>query len=768
MLQSSRCRHSSIILAEACCFCNSSAPQKLLDLCFNYINKYLVTICEYTGYSAYLKLKEGISLPVEICEKLLTVRSQSLESIDSTFVNIFKDTRNTRLKRVQLRKSKILDHDLEILLSHNLLELELAQSKELTHNCIRHISKYGASLLSLSIGEGVDIFSHSIFYSLGDWIQSHIMNVPNLRRFSLKSCRELPDDFYALLLSPMSCLTYLDLSNCGSLDDFKYSEHLVNLRTLILYNVDKIEGMTEAICKLKNLTHLDISQSRDDHRRFTKPTATLSTLVENLPHLMSLDISGTDLAGTGVAETDKARGSDIPGLISRVSNPFHFLGLYETLHDACLRHDLPAKLIAGNANEEQILISALAYMDRTEMLQKVLNELFHLFRFETCQFVGQALNVVLEAMNRHLSERHIQISGSATLFYIVKGTSSELHEVVHVKRKIISTLLNGMSVHRNDETMMRNGCLTLCQFKIPIDVLFEYERLVDVLLYSVHGMSSSESFVQRIGIYLLNSLACQVDGQQKIRLGELGAINKMIWLISERLDRGYCDDVLEVAWSTMWNITDETPANCRKFLENNGMEYFLSCLKRFPDKEDLLRNMMGLLGNVAEVKELRHYLMHPEYLSVFSDLLESRCDGIEVSYNAAGVISHIASDGPDFWVVVEPSRQDVLDRMIKAIDSWNLESPRNINYRSFEPILHLVKVFHTPECQRWAVWALANLTKVYPEKYCHLVEKEGGLELLKEISQHLDPPAAIKDLAAIVIEHCVKYKNHDWQQELDG
>lgn len=51
--------------------------------------------------------------------------------------------------------------------------------------------------------------------------------------------------------------------------------------------------------------------------------------------------------------------------------------------------------------------------------------------------------------------------------------------------------------------------------------------------------------------------------------------------------------------------------------------------------------MMGLLGNVAEVKELRHYLMTPEYLTVFSNLLQSSCDGIEVSYNAAGVISHI-------------------------------------------------------------------------------------------------------------------------------
>lgn len=61
----------------------------------------------------------------------------------------------------------------------------------------------------------------------------------------------------------------------------------------------------------------------------------------------------------------------------------------------------------------------------------------------------------------------------------------------------------------------------------------------------------------------------------------------------------------------------------------------------FPDKDDLLRNMMGLLGNVAEVKELRDDLVTSENLSVFADLLDSKCDGIEVSYNAAGVISHI-------------------------------------------------------------------------------------------------------------------------------
>lgn len=54
---------------------------------------------------------------------------------------------------------------------------------------------------------------------------------------------------------------------------------------------------------------------------------------------------------------------------------------------------------------------------------------------------------------------------------------------------------------------------------------------------------------------------------------------KMLILIADRLERRVCDDVLEVAWSTMWNVTDETPDNCKRFLDNNGLYFFLSCLE---------------------------------------------------------------------------------------------------------------------------------------------------------------------------------------------
>ena len=106
-------------------------------------------------------------------------------------------------------------------------------------------------------------------------------------------------------------------------------------------------------------------------------------------------------------------------------------------------------------------------------------------------------------------------------------------------------------------------------------------------------------------------------------------------------------------------------------------------------------------------------------------------------------------------------RSLVLDRMVKAINRWDIESSRGINYRSFESIFrrelmipiisyllslsdqqarcvghphphhhhhHLIIIIiiititiilnrlvgccHTVECQLWAVWALANLTTV--------------------------------------------------------
>ncbi|XP_055687594.1 protein zer-1 homolog [Lutzomyia longipalpis] len=733
----------------------------LLEIVFKFLSENLSVVCDENKFDHNLELNEGVYIPNEICDRLLKYYQDCNQDINNHFIYIFRDTTRTPLKYVSLRNSTITDEGMEILLRHNLVSLSMWYCDSVTTNSWRTLIEHSSQLKSLELGKYVDMLKFSepnektpIDFQL---------NLPHLRRLTLNAVVLQP----SLQFSHLKELSYLDLTSCIFAEfSLEALVSLPNLSTLILFNVWPLEKEFRTLCKFKKLHTLDISVSNPTgYGIYKDPNIVLANLVENLPLLTHLDISGTNLAGTGVAQfeaKEKVKSSDIPGLVSRASRPLQFLGLYNTAHSACRRHDIPAITISGEANEEQILTSAVVYQDRPNLLTKVLNDLYHLLRFETCRSIHRALDVVLNAMDRHLRVKHMQISGSATLFYIVKGRDKSKFGTP-LKNHIIRTLLNGMSAHLSDDTMMRNGCLTLCQFTIPNDVLFEYERLVRILL---HGVSDTEQegFVQRIAIYLLNSLACQVDGRQKLFLGDLGAISTMLSLINDRLTRNVFDDVMEVAWSTMWNVTDETAINCKRFLDGNGMEYFLGCLRCFPEKDELLRNMMGLLGNVAEVNVLRHRLMTSEFITVFANLLDSSSDGIEVSYNAAGVLAHIASDGAEAWSIETPSRREVLSRMVNAIERWDLHTERNINYRSFEPIFGLVRCYDIPECQHWAIWALANLTKVYPAKYCRLVEAEHGIELLYELITHRKPYTRIKELARMVLDHCAQNN----QMTLDG
>lgn len=55
-------------------------------------------------------------------------------------------------------------------------------------------------------------------------------------------------------------------------------------------------------------------------------------------------------------------------------------------------------------------------------------------------------------------------------------------------------------------------------------------------------------------------------------------------------------------------------------------------LQQYSRKEELLKNMMGLLGNVAEVQSLRVHLMQLPYMVVFTNLIRTVRESIEVFY----------------------------------------------------------------------------------------------------------------------------------------
>ena len=60
------------------------------------------------------------------------------------------------------------------------------------------------------------------------------------------------------------------------------------------------------------------------------------------------------------------------------------------------------------------------YLHRPAVMQSVLNDLVRVIRYENCRDVRGALDILLLAMETHPHEKHIQISGSAGLYYIVQ------------------------------------------------------------------------------------------------------------------------------------------------------------------------------------------------------------------------------------------------------------------------------------------------------------------------------------------------------------
>lgn len=348
MLQT-KCVHSKALPVETCSFCYSTAPESLVDISFQYILNNIGTICSYDSSTDNWSLKPGVTLPVELCERFLNAPRNGAPA-NFRYTTIFRDRQATRLKRVKLRNTDVTDSELLFLLEHGLLELEILISPHLTSYSLRNIVKNSSSLQSLSLSDCPNLLPDEKLS------QDYFLAAPNLKKLALRNFSGIPTEFYNSFFYNLLNLTHVDLSNSGELSDLSFLENLSStLATLILYNVD-IEHMVGTICKLKRLRYLDVSQSKEERGKYADGSRMLAAIVESLPGLVSLDISGTNLAGRGVAAEIRmgesavpyAYLSDISGLSSRVNNPFQFLGLYETQHDACLRHDIPAKLVSDN------------------------------------------------------------------------------------------------------------------------------------------------------------------------------------------------------------------------------------------------------------------------------------------------------------------------------------------------------------------------------------------------------------------------------------
>ena len=177
-------------------------------------------------------------------------------------------------------------------------------------------------------------------------------------------------------------------------------------------------------------------------------------------------------------------------------------------------------------------------------------------------------------------------------------------------------------------------------------------------------------------------------------------MKKLLELVRHHVTAGQVNITLKFTLSALWNLTDESPSTCSVFLGEGGMALFLLVLSTFPDDVSIETKVLGLLNNIAEVRELRDTILVDGFISqlryampmhvVCSPLNNPReesvqhfpppmwfcrrlmhSDHIDVSYFAAGIVAHLASSetgGGGHWpATIEcTTRDEILQDLVSS------------------------------------------------------------------------------------------------------
>lgn len=84
---------------------------------------------------------------------------------------------------------------------------------------------------------------------------------------------------------------------------------------------------------------------------------------------------------------------------------------------------------------------------------------------------------------------------------------------------------------------------------------------------------------------------------------------------------------------------------------------------------------------------------------------------IDVSYFAAGIMAHLASQGEEAWQSsgANVSWQVALEELGAVVAAWQAPEGEMVAYRSFHPFLSLLQCYEAPQVQLWAVWAIHHV-----------------------------------------------------------
>ncbi|ODN04318.1 Protein zer-1 [Orchesella cincta] len=759
------------------------------------------------------KLRKSIQLPVPIWEGLLEDYHGAPEDYLPLILAVIKCRKNFHIKSIHLPNTPTLtDERLRLVMACFPASLDIHNCPSLTKKAVAVINEYGQHLEFLQIGSSTQILTidveawilklketpqgiRKVVRSIADFFNGrsvtheddgethgllrtpklkklvvwglHVNQLQHLHLKNVTSSHEnagggdaetnvVKVDYWEYLTRDfIHELQHLDLSSCQELNDLSFLlEAKDNLKALHLHDVlfDYDEKTWGILKQLTELRFLDVSQYNELASIFPNPDEILDKIVTALPHLVGLDISGTNLPGF---EPEGFMPCGIMGLESRKETPLKFLGLLTSHYNASCRSNIPATKIAGGKDMEQLLIALQFYTQRENSIKKVIRMLY-----EKMQEMGAddflpshtILRLLVQAMKNHVYDKHTQIVALAAMFIVIrriyKGPTKCLHNVDI--NQVLYWISKAMNVHSRDVSLLKNGMLNLL-FLVPyIDMAPYTEDIAPILLeVATVATAGQDVFMTKAVAFTLHNMTRYLRKSEKEKLGESDIIEKLC-LIVDNLIVHVAMDQMTVFWTLLWNITDDVPSNCKQFVKAKGIDVcfrfvgaclnFLNCGVNLANLQDAQIPMFALLSNLLQHPSFEAQIITLEQIAnVFDLLMKVDSAGNEkLCFHICGFLCKVASKKISYSLE-SPTRQKILHKVFRIMSKLDFKKQFDYDFRHLTPLSTLLEVKDAPEIHAWVLWTLVNLTETNPKRYCNLIATDKLIKI-KSLSERFQLP----------------------------
>uniref|UniRef100_A0AAR2J9W2 Protein zer-1 homolog-like C-terminal domain-containing protein n=1 Tax=Pygocentrus nattereri TaxID=42514 RepID=A0AAR2J9W2_PYGNA len=713
---------------------DEDGPPSLSGLCVECVCRNLQALCSVRSDGS-LQLSSCPAFPQELSDLLIhTMVQQGV--LDDRTLGVFRGTECLHLKRVSIRSCRLsADAFRKALCSHRLKELDASRLRgDITvSDILQGLSsnqQCRQSLQRLTL-TGLDLLSSS--------------SDPSLSFSSLRALRSLGvawtqlDDSGLEDICSLPMLDSLDISGTAVTDLtplLNLKTHLYSLTAHGLHPLDmSTASLLSILSNLEQLRHLDISNDRLD----TDSEIPLLERPQILPALESLDVSGWSGVSDAVLKPflEARRGMRFLGLLATGAGASDFLSGEGNLK------------VAGEFNLTQLCEALRRYREREVLLQRALLHLHNLTNQLDIGSQPDVLKLVCAGMQTHSGSVGVQLVSTACVFNLTNlelAVSMPLRLLGNVVQQLITTMKN----FPNHEQIQKNCLLALCSDHILQTVPFNRDCakrngrrflfLCSPILYEAAKQVMTclslyeDQTLQRMSVAVVSLLVSKLSVEE---IGHLGAeefiIKQLLSIVQQRASVGAVDSTLKFALSALWNLTDETPKACRIFLQNQGLELYTELLETYFFDSSVQQKVLGLLNNMAEVEDLREWLMEEDLLKYILALLHSPVVEVGVSYFAGGVLANLTSSRRPEWRLDAELRNTILNKLHSSVISWTPPDHEMVSYRSFQPFYPLLDCSQPSGVQLWALWGIQLVVRQSVSDYSTLLENEGGLHKLRDL-----------------------------------